>query len=450
MNATVYKKFRVNCVLRVILLGVTVAVFVRLLSSGQYVTLTVCGALIVYQLYSLVRYVEFTNRNLTLFLQSIEFSDLSHRLHAGPAGQTFADLSAAFEEALAKFRGMRVVEEETLGYLDAVVQHVGIGILAFDSAGKVELSNSSVRSLLDVATLRNVGDLEAAYPTLYEKLQDLEPGDRDLVAIKAGGDTRQISIHAAGFRRGDKLLKLVSMQNIGTELDDKEMDAWRNMIRVLTHEIKNSLTPIASLAASVEQLTSRPDEKAADESLRQAEKIRDALQIIQKRSQGLLDFVDKYRDLTHLPPPKSSVFEVGDLFARVEQLIAPQLKDGSARIRIAIDPPGMTLVADQQMIEQSLINMLLNALEATEGQSDAEVSLEASYDEKSRPVIKVADNGPGVVAESLEKIFVPFYSTKKDGSGIGLSLSRQIMRLHRGSLSAQSSPGDRTVFTMRF
>jgi nitrogen fixation/metabolism regulation signal transduction histidine kinase len=434
----------------VILLGATVVAFVRLLSSGQYITLAACGALIVYQLYSLVRYVEFTNRNLTLFLQSIEFADLSHRLHPGPMGQTFADLGAAFEDALSKFQEMRVVEEETLGYLDAVVQHVGIGILTFDSSGDVEVLNSSARSLLDIAALKNIGDLKSAFPQLHEKLRDLEPGNRDLVAIRVGGDVRQISIHAAGFRRRDKQLKLVSMQNIGIELDEKEMDAWRNMIRVLTHEIKNSLTPIASLAASVEKLTSQQYEKTADTTAPQAEKIRDALQIIQKRSQGLLDFVDTYRDLTHLPPPKLSVFQVGDLFTRVEQLVAPRVKNGAATIRIAIDPPSMTLAADQQMIEQSLINLLLNALEATEGQSDADVSLEASYDEKSRPVIEVTDNGPGVVAESLEKIFVPFYSTKKDGSGIGLSLSRQIMRLHRGSLTAQSSPGARTVFTMRF
>jgi nitrogen fixation/metabolism regulation signal transduction histidine kinase len=451
--STYYKNFRVNCALRVILLAAIILLFAWLLSRDQYITLVVCGAVIVYQVYSLIRYVEFTNRNLALFLQSIEYSDLSRRLHPGPVGRSFADLDAAFEKVLSRFREMRTVQEESHRYLDAVVQHIGVGMIAFGPSGEVKLLNPAARTLLDFAALKNVDDLESVYPELRAALRALEPGKRELVTITVRDEVKQLSLHATElFQRGEVLM-LVSMQNIGVELDEKEMDAWRDMIRVLTHEIKNSLTPIASLSGSVEKLALERGEATATDALApRDEKIRDALRIIQKRSEGLLEFVDAYRDLTHLPPPRIALFEVKDLFDRVERLVAPQLEETAAgvAIRTTIDPPGMSLTADQHMVEQALINLVLNALEATAGRPGAEVSLAASFDDRSRSVIQVADNGPGIVTESLEKIFVPFYSTKKGGSGIGLSLSRQIMRLHRGSLTVTSEAGVRTVFTMRF
>jgi nitrogen fixation/metabolism regulation signal transduction histidine kinase len=454
LNASAYyKNFRVNCALRVILLVASILLFAWLISRGQYITLVVFAAAVVYQVLSLIRYVEFTNRNLELFLQSIEFSDLSRRLRSGPSGRSFTDLDAAFEEVLSKFKEVRTGQEETLRYLDAVVQHIGVGTIAFDRQGSVELLNPAARSLLDIAALKNVNHLESDYPELRAVLVALEPGKRKLVTVTVGTEVKQLSLHATDLLRRGETLKLVSMQNIGVELDEKEMDAWRDMIRVLTHEIKNSLTPIESLAGSVERMAlPREDESARSEASPHDGKIREALRIIQKRSQGLLEFVDAYRDLTHLPPPRISMFEVTDLFDRVERLIEPQLEESAAgvSIRTSIDPPGMSLTADQQMIEQALINLALNAIEAAAGRPDAEVSLSASFDDRSRPVIQVTDNGPGIIGDALEKIFVPFYSTKKSGSGIGLSLSRQIMRLHRGSLTAASDPGVRTVFTMRF
>jgi signal transduction histidine kinase len=243
---------------------------------------------------------------------------------------------------------------------------------------------------------------------------------------------------------------ILSIQNISTELNEKEMEAWRNLIRVLTHEIKNSLTPIASLAASVEEVVFPADSTKTAGAATAVPQVREALQIIQKRSEGLLEFVDAYRDLTHVPEPDYEVLKVVDLFARIEQLVAPQIESRSIRLRTAVRPTTMTLTADPRLIEQVLINLLLNAFQATKEQAATEIALEARIDAQNRPVIQVTDNGPGIVAESLEKIFVPFYSTRKDGSGIGLSLSRQIMRMHRGDLTARSIPGVETVFTLRF
>jgi signal transduction histidine kinase len=443
----VFKAFRLNCAVRVVLIAVNWLVFALLLSSGQYVTLSFLAALAVLQTYSLIRYVEYTNRSLDLFLQSIDFSDYSQRLYPGPAGESFAGLRRTFERILSRFRDMSQAREEDLRYHQALVQHVGIGLVVFDTAGNVALLNAAAKSLLDVPHLRTLADLDEISTELAERIRNLQPGRRDLVTLSVNDELLQLSLNATQLRRQKESVTLVSIQNISLELNEKEMEAWQYLIRVLTHEIKNSLTPIASLAASVEQLTGPGN---AGPRTAPDPKIREALQVIQKRSQGLLQFVDTYRDLTHTPKPEFKMFPVAELFLRVERLIEPQISRRPVSFRTSIEPPGMTLTADPELIDQVLINLVLNSLEATRSEEGAEISIDARFDDRSRPIILVTDNGPGIVEDSLDKVFVPFYSTKKGGSGIGLSLSRQIMRLHRGDLTVRSEPDTQTTFTLRF
>jgi signal transduction histidine kinase len=178
--------------------------------------------------------------------------------------------------------------------------------------------------------------------------------------------------------------------------------------------------------------------------------IHEAAQTIQKRSQGLLHFVDAYRNLTLIQKPSFQLFAVRELFLRVEKLMQANIKKKSIRLGVNIDPKTLELTADPELIEQVLINLLLNALQSVGGLKKAKIDLMAYLDGRGRIIIQVKDNGPGIDQENLEKIFIPFFSTKDKGSGIGLSLSRQIMRLHHGSITVQSSPNKQTVFTLRF
>jgi signal transduction histidine kinase len=446
----VLRGFRLQCTLRVLLLVATSIAFAWSFNAGRYATWLVLGALLAYQTFALIRYVEFTNHNLDLFLKSIEFVDFSHKLARGPAGSSFEDLSRSMNEVVERFREITTSREESLRYHQSVVQHVGTGVMAYDQQGNVQLFNAAARSLLDVPGLRNIDDLAATKPELHRKLRALQPGRRDLVTVGPADRLVKLSLHATELKRRRHTLSIVSIQNISPELNEKEMEAWRNLIRVLTHEIKNSLTPIASLAASVEEIVVRDCTDATRDVASSMPRVQEALQAIQRRSQGLLQFVNAYRDLTHIPEPEYRVLQVSELFARVAKLLAPQVESRPVRLRTAVRPERMTLTADPRLIEQVLINLLLNALQAAEGQADAEIALEAGVDARNRPVVKVTDNGPGILEASLEKVFVPFYSTRKDGSGIGLSLSRQIMRMHRGDLTVRSDPGVATTFTLRF
>jgi signal transduction histidine kinase len=244
---------------------------------------------------------------------------------------------------------------------------------------------------------------------------------------------------------------LVSLQNIKSELEEKEMEAWQTLIRILTHEIMNSITPISSLASTTNSILSEELDDGAFTLTKEArDDVISAVRTIEKRSHGLMNFVENYRKLTRIPKPDLKVIPVADLFERIASLMKDQIEQSSIDCRISIVPPALKLKADPVLIEQVLINLCKNAVEAVSERSDAVIEMAARSDNHGKTVIQIADNGQGIEAEVLDKIFIPFFTTKPEGSGIGLSLSKQIMRLHGGTLKASSESGVRTQFTLRF
>lgn len=244
--------------------------------------------------------------------------------------------------------------------------------------------------------------------------------------------------------RGKKYT-LISLQNIHSELEEKEMEAWQKLIRVLTHEIMNSVTPISSLAGTVNKLLNDPgklDDEISD--------IKNAVKTIQKRSEGLIHFVENYRNLTKIPKPNFETFRVSVLTDRIYNLMKNEFAGNNIKFNTSIVPDNLTLSADSELIEQVIINLLLNAKFAIKNQQNPEISIRSYTDAGSKVIIRVEDNGPGISKEIQDKIFIPFYTTKKDGSGIGLSLSRQIMRSHFGSITVVSKEGEGTAFILRF
>ena len=448
--------FRTICTVRIALLCATIYLFFYLLfQTTNYATFVIVGGIALYQIYALVHYVERTNRDLTRFLQAIRYEDFSQSF-AGPGlGSSFDDLKTAFNEVLDAFRRTRAEREENFQYLQIVIQHVGIGLICFQPGGNVELMNAAARRLLKVGTLKNITALASFSKPLVDTLFRLKPGEKALVKIEENNEPLQLAVYATELRMRDQAFTLVSIQNIQNELEEKEMEAWQNLIRVLTHEIMNSVTPIASLASTVNDLLTATD--ASDHQKLKGEirtetigDIHDAVQTIERRSQGLLNFVDAYRKLTRIPKPDFRIFPVAELLARVQQLMRTKMHDRAIDFHIRVEPETLELSADPEQIEQVLINLLLNAMQALEGRSGPRIDLTSRMDGRGRVVIQVRDNGPGILEEVQKKIFIPFFTTKQDGSGIGLSLSRQMMRLHGGTINVRSRPDVETVFTLRF
>ncbi|MCP4752887.1 MAG: ATP-binding protein [Proteobacteria bacterium] len=452
----VYRNFRLICGFRISLLAITIFVFIYLLLYTEfYVTSTLFGILIGYQIYSLFRFVETTNRHLTSFLESIRYADFSRSFQAEGLGASFDALKSAFNNVIGDFQEVRREKEEHYQYLQNVVQHIGIALIAFRKNGEVELINKAAKKLFQLNNLKNIKSLDPINPELVTRLSTLKSGEKALVKANIDDDYLQLVIYATEFKLRNQFITLVSIQDIQAELEEQEMEAWQNLIRVLTHEIMNSITPIASLTDTVKTMIGEASLHTEDKAPRKSDDgamtdIRDALNTIHKRSIGLIRFVETYRSLTQVPKPDFGIVPVKNLFQNIQRLMERELQQKNVIPTFTVEPDSLELTADEELIEQVLINILKNALHALEKKENGKIELKAFMGDRGRIIVQILDNGPGILEDVIDKIFIPFFTTKPDGSGIGLSLSRQIMRVHGGSITAHSIPDRETGFTLKF
>ena len=350
---------------------------------------------------------------------------------------------------LEAFRKARSEKEEHWQYLNSVVQQVRTGILSFDAEGNIQLINTNAKKFIGINTIHNIRELIQFNPRLYHALNSVDTGKSELYK---GSNELYLTIQSTELRIRGADVKLVTLQNIQPELQKQELEAWQNLTRVLRHEIMNSITPISSLTSTLREILDHDMErKNSHYELKEegADDLREGLSTIENRSKGLIKFIDAYREYTSLPKPKMSLVRLKDVIDKVAQLMKPELRKTKIVFTCECTSEYLTIQADVEMIEQVLINLMKNAIEALAETAEPRLDLVGRYDENFVK-IEVIDNGPGIIKEALEHIFVPFYTTKRTGSGIGLSLSRQIMQMHKGSITAESEPDVRTVFTLRF
>jgi two-component system nitrogen regulation sensor histidine kinase NtrY len=450
------KNFRISLIIRVLVLVANVFVIMWLLfSTKYYYTMLLAVAIAIYQVVKLISYVETTNTLLTNFLESLKYSDFSRTFEIKGLGHSFDRMTEAFSLVINDFRKVREEREQNYFYLETVVEHIGIALISYREDGKVELINNSTKKLFKINSLRNLDELNDFSPELVSKLNSIANGESVMVKIRNRDEILQLAIYATEFKVANRNIKLASIKDIQSELEENEMESWQKLIRVLTHEIMNSITPIASITQSLNTIIKDVRQKYSksinDDGRDEAvEEIEMAVDTIHKRSVGLLHFVESYRDLTRIPSPKYSIFPVKVLFDNLKGLMKDELCNHNIECDASVVPENLELSADEQLIEQVLINLIKNAVQATEKTINPRIELKAFLDLHGKIIIQLIDNGQGILPEVLDKIFVPFFSTKPMGSGIGLSLSRQILRLHGGTLTARSFPDVETVFTLKF
>ena len=433
-------------------MGLTMSIVVYTAFNPEMIVTTVIFAIgVMLQLTELYRFISKTNRSLTRFLESVKYSDFASGFTAdNKLGKSFKDLNIAFNQVLEAFRKARSEKEEHLLYLNTIVEHVSTGLISFDIDGNVELINATAKRFLKIETLRNIEELIENQSRLYKVLFDLPTGKSSLFRME--GDI-QLSVTATEIILRGKKVKLVALQNIQPELQKKELEAWQNLTKVLRHEIMNSITPIASLTSTLKDVLIEDLKHSEGQFVLPEEAVddlQDGLDTIAGRSQGLIKFIDAYRDYTSIPLPEIKSISAEDLFDHVSQLLKIEIRKSKIEFNYHIEPQEMMLYVDEELIEQVLINLMKNAIEALENTENPVIKLKAGLNELNNPKITIVDNGPGIVMEALEQVFIPFYTTKKTGSGIGLSLSRQIMQLHNGTLTVDSKLGEYTRFTLTF
>jgi len=391
--------------------------------------------------------MDITNRDFKRFLEAIEYSDFTQTFSDKKMGQSFLELNSAFNKVVEKFKQNRSEKEKSFRYMQTIIQYINNGLISFDQEGDVDFINRACKKILNVNFLKNINNLKDSHPDIHDIISKIRHGDRIVKKIKINDDYRQMTFSAFEFRIGEKNLTLLSVHDIHTALEDKELEAWQKLIRVLTHEIMNSLTPISSLSSTTYDLIKNLDIEAA-RSKDNIQDIKDALNTIHTRSKGLIDFVNAYHNLAIIPKPVLKILSVKDLISKTLIILQNNLKENDIEICPNIDPESLEISADSSLIEQVLINLVINAIHALKEAKSPIIIINSFLSDSGKVIIQVIDNGTGISDQNKSKIFIPFYSTKKS-SGIGLILCKQIMKLHNGQINVTSIDG-LTTFALSF
>lgn len=458
----IVKQFGFRLTFKIIVLMLSVGLLsVLLMQPGYYMASLLFALGIVAQIFTINRFVQRTNDDLSRFLMSLKYFDFSQQFDHKNLGSGFPELARTLSDIMAQFRAVSDKQQQQARYLRALLEQVPVPLIAIDSQGQIELHNNSARRLFALYKVTKLSDLTAYGQEFFQHISTLKPGQKQLTHYHIEGINKTYAIAASQLIQQDTRVRLISLQNIQSELDNNQLNAWQALVRVLTHEIMNSITPVASLAKTstdlIDDLLDNLDNKTQtpDELKQELTQIRQAVDTVARRSDSLTDFVKSYQKLTHLPEPNKTLFNVKTLFEQSLLLVSPGWHNKGIRAQSAVDHDEMELFADKQMIEQILLNLLKNAEHAVIAQSNPEIALCAKYNKQGHLVIEVADNGCGINEKIHDKVFVPFYTTKIHGSGVGLALTRQVMIAHGGSVSftcggAKRPLGQGTCFTLSF
>lgn len=444
-----YKKFYFQIVLRVMLiLANTIGIGIIFGDNRLFFNQIILALILIGQVLELIRFVNHTNRELTKFLLAIKYSDFSINFQKTNQGKSFSQLYQAFTEIIQAYKETKIEKEAQFQYLREVVSHINVGIISLENDEDIVLMNRPAEMILGIEGVRNWQIFKEKKPEFGQAVEYLGKG-RTLIELTSNGDTKTLSVDISSILLLGKNYKLITFQDIKGEIEQKEIEAWHKLIRILTHEIMNSVTPISSLTETMQMMLEKNGEPRplSDIDQETINDIRFSLGTIQKRSEGMMDFIDDYRKLTRVPKPKPEATKVKELFDRIRVLMQQALNKNGVELMTETDDTVIDM--DSQLIEQVLINMVTNSIHALAGVNQPEIILACEVSDGAKAII-IQDNGQGIPEKELKEIFVPFFTTKQHGSGIGLSLSKQIIAAHGGTIKVTSKPGEGTTFKMRF
>lgn len=442
------KNFYLNIVFRTLFLAATgLALGWLFFDRGLYILTSAFAIIFLILVAELISYLNRTNRKIAFFFDAVRNDDSTLHFPVNTGNKSLDDLNQSLNNLNELIKTIKFDLQEQEQYFKTILEHVSIGVITINQSGNIFLSNSAARNLLNRDQLTHVSQLMQVDKKLFLAIKELNPGDHKLVSFNSSSGTVQLSLKSTSFNTADQNYQLVAIQDIKNEMETKELESWIKLIRVLTHEIMNTIAPITSLSQTISGYFKNlngeiPSQKIIANTVK-------GLEIINERGSGLLSFVENYRQLTRLPQPEKKKIIVSQFLESTVTLLQVDSKNENTQIEWDCTPRELEIVADEKQIAQVLINLVKNAEEALKKKENGKISIKAEINKNGRPQIAVNDNGTGIPGDLLDKIFVPFFSTKENGSGIGLSLSRQIMQKHGGTLKVESLP-QKTCFTILF
>jgi two-component system nitrogen regulation sensor histidine kinase NtrY len=447
------KNLYVNIIVRVLLivtLSFLLGYFVFIDKSFR--VSIILFSLIVIVTISLITYLNTTNRKIRFFFDSVRNDDSNLSFPADTRNSTFRELYSSMNRVNLEIQNLKIENKRQEQYFQILLEHIAVGIITYNDKGFIQHANSSARKMLSADVLTHLRQIERIDQKLYQTINGIKPFERRLVSMNSEHGLIQLSLKASSFRTKDDEMVILSIQDIKNELDEKEIESWMKLIRVLMHEIMNSITPITSLSESLYHIYSNEGYPVLPEqvSVNTITTTLQGLNVIKEQGKGLMSFVESYRKLTRVPEPEKKLFRLADLLNRVQILYNSLANSKSIELSVSMKNPDLEVFADQNLISQVLLNLLKNSLEANENNPNGKIWIVTGADNTNHLEICVIDNGPGISEENLEEIFVPFFTTREKGSGIGLSISKQIMKVHGGNLKVRSEPDKETVFCLNF
>jgi len=445
-----FKNFEWRILIRVLFLFITLSLTSFLVVKQWYVYLLVAAPVIIYQLIDIFRFQKKAQDELNEFVESVHYRDFSRYFDVKHAPIELQPLRKGFNEINTTFKVISKEKETQYQYLQKILELVDTGILSYEEeTGLVVWMNESLKKMMQLPYLKTIHSLERRDGGLYKEVLTLKPGISKIASAHFEKTSFKILLSATAFQTEGKIYKLVAFQNVNEALDETEAKAWQKLLSVMTHEIMNSVAPISSLADTLKHRLQRSVTSLNDDS-GSLDDLELGIDTIKRRSEGLLKFAETYRNLNKITTLNLKKVYVRELFGNLLQLMQPTLEQKDIELETILKDTDLQLEVDINLIEQVLINLVVNAIEAIKDNPAPKIVLSAYVASNYRSVIKIADNGNGMPPELLDKIFVPFFSTKKNGSGIGLSLCKQIMMLHRGNVQVQSVEGEGTAFLLQF
>ncbi|WP_336517790.1 sensor histidine kinase [Pollutibacter soli] len=446
----IFKRYEWRLVITVIFLFLSLLVTAFLILKGLYVYLTILIPLIIWQLIEFYRFQRKAQDELNQFVESIHYRDFSRYFDVKHAAPEIQPLRKGFNEINSTFKVISKEKETQYQYLQKILELVDTGILSYaEETGDVGWMNESLKRMLQLPYLKTIQSLIRRDEHLYDEIISLKPGDSKIATARTEKENFKVLISATAFQTNGEMYKLIAFQNVNEALDETESKAWQKLLSVMTHEIMNSVAPISSLADTLKHRLQESVTELSNES-GSVDDLELGIETIKRRSDGLLKFAQTYRNLNMIKTLNLSKIYVRDIFENLYRLMLPTLQLKNIEIETVLKDTGLMFEVDVNLIEQVLINLLVNAMEAVKDRENPRIVLSAGLSANKKAIIRISDNGSGIEPELLEQIFVPFFSTKKNGSGIGLSLCKQIMMLHKGNIQVQSRQGEGTVFSLYF
>lgn len=448
----VYRRFVLQLVVRTGVLVLAMSVFSWFLVQPGLHGLTVLAlALLGLSLAEFWRYVNRTNRDLARFLESARHSDFSQRFPDRGMGSGFDELGQVYNDILERQRGVHARKEAGNRHLRALIEHIPVPLMTVHDDQAITLQNNAARRLFGAAAVSRLDDLAQFGESFQQSVEWSVPGVRELVTFTVENVEYCLTLAATEIISEGRKQRLISLQDIQTELDQSQAQAWQDLVRVLTHEIMNSITPVTSLAETARDVVDDIMEKTGpnDPVAEDLEDLRLAVATLSHRSGGLMNFVDSYRQITRLKPPDKQRIVLAELFENTTRLARAEWADEDVVLDYDAQPQGLDVMADRDLLEPVLLNLLRNAWQSAGADGEARIKLSGRLNRRGRVVIEVRDNGPGVPEGMERQIFVPFFTTRESGSGVGLALARQVMIAHGGFIRLVS--GDKgAVFVLTF